>query len=361
MGAVTWPPIGTVGVRRLLDGALVVLVVATFAQVGDPDLLLDGLWVVLAIGTFAIGFRQTVLRILFVMAVKVAYQWTSAASAGRAVEFELLELTEWPLVISISLVVALMADRLAATARRYNALYRQASEQLLTAHEVERTRLARDLHDGVGQTLTAALLTLDTAASVLDSEESSASADTSGTTVRYAIGRARSLVALGLDEARGVASELRPTRIVDIGLGAAFETLAKSSGAGVTLRFRPDVLPPGLLSPDRQIHVYRIVQEAISNAARHGQASHIWLSASVDTTSVRLQISDDGAGFLRPSVPTGLGLSGMEERATILGGEIDIDSHLGRGTKVTIVIPLQAPTEAGYVPEVVARRAGTWA
>ena len=79
-----------------------------------------------------------------------------------------MDFSEWPLMVAISVVVAIMADLLSTSAKRYAVLYRQASDRLHTAHEDERARLARDLHDGVGQTLTAVILTLDAAEAALD-------------------------------------------------------------------------------------------------------------------------------------------------------------------------------------------------
>ena len=149
--------------RRLqlvLDGCAVALAAASFAQVSDPDLLFHCIWVVLAVEAFLFGLRFTMVRIVIVMALVVVYAVIAEQASGMV---DLGGLAEWPLMAVIAITVAVMADQLASTSRRYANLYRQANDRLLTAQEDERLRLARDLHDGVGQTLTALRFTLDAA------------------------------------------------------------------------------------------------------------------------------------------------------------------------------------------------------
>ena len=342
-----WFPEAGAGVRRLLDAALLLVVAATFFRWGSQDVLLDALWVILAIGAFVFTLRRTLLRIVLVMGIQLGFAAVAATGLGQPFEFEMLDLTEWPLIVIIAVVVALMADRVTGSARRYAALYRQASERLVTAHEDERARLARDLHDGVGQTLTAALLTLDAAGTTLNANAKGRSAHQVSTAdARVAVGRARALVGSALDDARDVAARLRPLRLHEIGLGAGLKALAATAGTPVELHFPARRLPPGLLSPERLIDVYRIVQEAVSNAARHSGAKHIWIKATVTEGELRIEVGDDGVGFDRPALPVGLGLPGMEERAAILGGRLDVRSITGVGTHVNLVVPLVAPAEA---------------
>jgi signal transduction histidine kinase len=323
--------------RRVVDLVCAVLAIALFLGIGDPEIVLQALWLTVAIGAFVYGLRAALARIAIAGAVMVAFLWTAMAVGVQPTE-EQLEFTEWPLMVTIAVIVAVLADRVSTSARHYASLYRQASERLVTAHEDERARLARDLHDGVGQTLTAVMLTLDAV-------ERELMTDVGAPFVapRASLHRARTLAATALAEARDVAVRLRPARVHEIGLGAALRNLAGSAGIAVELRFEPDLLPPGLLEPEVEIDVFRIVQEAVGNAARHSRARRIWIAARVVDGTVRLVVGDDGIGFATANRERGLGLDGMLERAAIHGGTVDVRSRVGVGTRVEIVIPLTPP------------------
>ncbi|HEY7522886.1 MAG TPA: sensor histidine kinase [Candidatus Limnocylindrales bacterium] len=338
--------VGPIGMRRLLDASAVALGFATFARLGDFEILLQALWVLVGIGAFLYGLRGAILRIVIVAAAAVVVA-TVAALSGHPVEDEvfgtetltgdiadLADVAEWPLMIGIAVIVAFLADRIATSAARYAALYRQASARLLTAHEEERGRLARDLHDGVGQTLTAIVLTLDAAEGQLWAN-GTAPAPLARSTIQHA----QELAAAALEETRDVAAQLHPTRIREIGLGAALRNLARGAGVAVEIRLDPAILPPGLLHPDREIDAYRIVQEAIGNAARHSRAATIWIDGQVNDTEIRLEVGDDGMGFDGSVRGRGLGLSGMTERAAILGARLEVRSRQGAGTVVELAIP----------------------
>ena len=158
-----------------------------------------------------------------------------------------------------------------------------------------------------------------------------------------AVLRARELASSALAETRQVAAKLRPTRVHEMGLGGAFANLARSAGVPVELRFDPEILPPGLLEPELEIDVYRIVQEALSNAARHSRARHVWITAHIVDDTIRLLVGDDGVGFDQPARGQGLGLDGMHERATIHGLELDVRSRRGSGTRVALIVPTGPP------------------
>ena len=327
---------GTVGMRRLADGLTLGLTVATFARLADPEILLQAAWVIAGIGAIIYRFAAAVVRILIVGGAALAYTLVASAVANP-IEQEVAEVgdfAEWPLMMGIAVIVAFLADRIATSARHYAALYREASERLLTAHEQERGRLARNLHDGVGQTLTAVILTLDAAESELW-----ASANPPSGHARSSIARAQVLASAALDEARGVAAELRPSRIREIGLGAALANLARDAGVAVEIRLDPAILPPGMLDSEPEIDAYRIVQEAIGNAARHSRATLIWIDGTVAHDEIRLEVGDNGRGLDRSALTRGLGLAGMEERAAILHAEFELRSRPGKGTTITLAIP----------------------
>jgi two-component system sensor histidine kinase UhpB len=323
--------------RRLVDLACGAFAVALFLRLADPEILLQGLWLTVAIGAFLYGLKAALWRILVATIVMIGYLWVAEAVGVPPTE-EQLEFTEWPLMVTIAVIVAVLADRVSTSARHYAAMYRQASERLLTAHEEERARLARELHDGVGQTLTAVILTLDAAGSDL---AGTVSADRD--TGRAGVHRARELASSALAETRTVAAKLRPTRVREIGLGAAIANLARAAGVPVELRFDPALLPPGELEPEMEIDVFRIVQEALGNAARHSQARSIWIGGHVVDNTVRLVVGDDGIGFDASARGPGLGLDGMYERAGLHGVNIEVTSRPGAGTRVEIVVPTAPP------------------
>jgi signal transduction histidine kinase len=155
--------------------------------------------------------------------------------------------------------------------------------------------------------------------------------------------RARTLASTALAETRQVAAQLRPTRVHEIGLGAALRNLAGAAGVPVDLRFDPGLLPPGRLAPELEIDVYRIVQEALGNAARHSHAQHFWIAGHLIDGTVRLVVGDDGEGFDVGGRERGLGLDGMRERASIHGGSVEVRSRQGRGTRVELVVPIVLP------------------
>jgi signal transduction histidine kinase len=339
--------------RRVIDAAVYLLAAATFARLGDTEILLHAMWVTIAVGAFFYGLRIALLRILIAAGVAVGYS-AVALGTGQPFEIEPHDLTEWPLMVAISVVVAIMADNIATSAKRYATLYRQASDRLHTAHEEERARLARDLHDGVGQTITAVILALDAAEAALPTAADGATASAAGP-----IWRAQVLAASALEEARDVAGRLRPARIHEIGLGAALRNLGEGAGMPVDVRLEPAILPAGALDAEREIDAYRIVQEAIGNAAHHSGAEHVWIDGHVIDGQIRIEVGDDGAGF-EPSTPSpGLGLDGMRDRAAILEAGLEIRSRVGEGTTVVLSMPYPAGSrEFAISPAAAAGSAG---
>ena len=347
--------VGTVGMRRLVDGVTLGLSVATFARVADYEILLQALLAIIGIGAVLYRFTAAIARIALIGSAALVYSIV-ASGIGDPLEPDALDFAdyaEWPLMVGIAIVIAYLADRIGTSARRYASLYREASERLLTAQEQERGRLARDLHDGVGQTLTAVILTLDAAEAELWS------GGVGPASVAYSsIVRAQALASSALDEARDVAARLRPARIHEIGLGAALVNLARDAGMVVDVRFDPAVLPPGLLGAETEIDAYRVVQEALSNAARHSGASSVWIDATVKGPEIVLEVGDDGRGLDPLERGEGLGLAGMEERAAILTARLDIRSSPGRGTVVRLIIPIQDERDVPQQPLLADVRSG---
>lgn len=315
-------------VELALDAAAIGFALLTLAQVGPAEFLIHAIFVLLVLHAFLFGLRGTLWRIGIVSVALVAY----AAAPALGAPFPELELSEWPLMFVIAVLVAWMADRRAATARLYESLFRRASDRLLTVQEDERRRLARELHDGVGQTMTALTLTLDAVADSGLPEEA-----------EDRLASARRLADDALAETRDLANRLRPARLEQVGLAAAIRELAGRAGLPVQVDIASETAEAGLLDPTASAEAYRIVQEALGNAARHSGASAVQVGLATSPGLLRVIVADNGRGF-DPAVgrQAGLGLIGMRERAVLLGGDLRIDSAPGSGTRVVLEVPLGA-------------------
>lgn len=210
-------------------------------------------------------------------------------------------------------------------------------ESLAREREGERRRLARELHDGPAQSLSAALFGVDLALASFARTPAAAHDE---------MVRARELLREALDELRSLMAGLRPRILEERGLTAALEALA-----GATPLWGPAVvvtvsgLQPGDRLPDElELGLYRIAQEAVSNARRHSAAARVTVTLMHSAGNARLEIQDNGHGMppqrLRPTVAQGQGLPGMRERAALLGGELSIESVPGAGTTVLVTVPL---------------------
>lgn len=313
-------------VELLLDLAGIGFTALAFAHTALPaEFLFHGVFVVLAVHAFLFGLRGTLVRIGIVSLPLVAYANAQALGMSEAP----LELSEWPLMFVIAVIVAWMADRRETTSRRYAALFRQASERLLTVQEDERRRIAGELHDGVGQVLTALTLTLDAAGTA-------GGLDAATRHVR----QARRLGDTALAETRDLAHRLRPARLEERGLVPALRDLASQSGFPVRVAADTASMNPGLLGPTAMVEVYRIVQEALANAARHSGAAQAVVSLAAVPGRLTIDIIDEGRGFARDALDApGIGLAGMEERAALLDGQLAVHSAPGVGTRITLTVP----------------------
>jgi len=222
-------------------------------------------------------------------------------------------------------------DRLAASFRRLlgriDTERKRSGRLVLRAQEEERRRLARDLHDEVNQALTAILLRLEAL--------SHAAPDAGDELLEL-----KKLVNQAMAELLHLARQLRPTALDDHGLVPAIESQLQrfSAQTGVSAELRTDG-DAHALDSDQEIVVYRVAQEALSNVAQHACARRVELDLSADKDGVELRITDDGRGFDTGVQHDSLGLSGMSERARLLGGRLDVDSRPGGGTALTLQVP----------------------
>jgi two-component system, NarL family, sensor histidine kinase UhpB len=212
--------------------------------------------------------------------------------------------------------------------RRLEAERRRAGSAALQAQEQERTRVARDLHDEVNQSLTGLLLHLEAAREAAPPELEAELAET------------KALANQAMRELLSLARQLRPTALDDLGLAAATAGQVEQLARGeIEAEFGADG-DFSDLPGDAQLVVYRVAQEALANAARHSGAGRVEARLRrLDDGGVELTVADDGRGFAFDESEGGLGIAGMRERALLIGGELTIESRPGRGTTVRLAVP----------------------
>jgi signal transduction histidine kinase len=211
---------------------------------------------------------------------------------------------------------------------------RAAQERLVLAREEERRRLRRDLHDGLGPALAGLTLQVDTVRNKLASGD----ADTALLGLRSGIQEA----VLGV---RRIVEGLRPPALDDLGLVEAVRQLGSHVGVPVSLAGDPLPRLPAAV----EVASYRIVQEALANAARHAFPTHICVSLELGPDGLAVGVADDGIGVVVPR-PDGVGLGSMRERAEEIGGSFALSAQPGLGTTVTAVLPVhQRPVHQGPV------------
>jgi len=207
---------------------------------------------------------------------------------------------------------------------------RESARRSLAAQEAERARIARELHDQIGQSLTAVVLQLERAARRTEAP------------VRGEVEEAREAVRESLEEVREIARRLRPEALDDLGLASALAALTLDVSRRTGLRVERRIaagLPE--LSPEEELVVYRVAQEGLTNVARHADARHAWVTLDSRNGGVALEVRDDGRGF-EPRAAAGAGLRGMRERALLVGADLDVESRNGEGAAVRLTLRREA-------------------
>ena len=226
--------------------------------------------------------------------------------------------------------VSALAQAFNQMLERLEAERSDSGRRALRAQEDERLRIARGLHDEVGQVLTGVLLQLDSLGRV-EERERSAAVDETKQAVRQA-----------LDEVRRIARELRPEMLDHLGLVSALTELSRrfadQSGLRIERSFADD-LPR--LSDESELAVYRVAQESLTNVGRHAQATSVAISLERGTGSVVLRVVDDGTGDVETFEANGHGgLRGMRERALLVGGTLAVGGADGGGVEVRLEVPV---------------------
>jgi two-component system sensor histidine kinase UhpB len=204
---------------------------------------------------------------------------------------------------------------------------RASNASALAAQEGERHRIAQELHDQIGQRMTAVLLGLKQVA------------DRAPADLVDEIRMAQDATRVSLDEVREVARRLRPGVLEDLGLHDALAALATDFGShGLRIR---RTFPPGLpdLESDVELVIYRVAQEALTNVARHAHADTVELSLTRQGSAVVLRVADNGRGMC--DAEEGAGIRGMCERALLVDGELQINPRPGGGTEVRLHVPVR--------------------
>ena len=253
-----------------------------------------------------------------------------------------------PLRLDRTRAVCLIASDLSEMKRAEQEL-RASSEQLrnLTAHllsirEEERARISREVHDELGQSLTAVKMDLAWLAGRLPQRNG------------RMLKRIRSTGQLAdsiIQSIRRISTELRPA-VLDLGLAAAVEWQVQEFQARSGIQCKVRLLTREVVASNASTAMFRIFQETLTNVARHAKATRAEVVLQKQRDRLVLLIRDNGRGFdqASPSLSKSLGLLGMRERAAILGGQVNISSAPGKGTTVTAWIPLPSPEKSGTIP-----------
>lgn len=215
----------------------------------------------------------------------------------------------------------------------YHGRIREMSSQVLTAHEAERMRIARELHDDTAQAITSILVRLRLLElSSIDPE------------VLKNVEELRGLTAEALDSVRRMAMDLRPAALDDLGLTPALEAFAHRFSANWDIPVTVNVAGVRRRLPrDVELVLYRVLQEALTNVAKHSGAHEVRVTLSRRRNEVTMTVCDDGQGFgEQAGANTGLGLFGMRERLALVGGQLQVDTEQGAGTTVIASVPLSA-------------------
>jgi two-component system, NarL family, sensor histidine kinase UhpB len=232
--------------------------------------------------------------------------------------------------------------KIVALARAFNELLdrleaerRESARGQLLAQEGERRRIARELHDEVGQTLTGVILQVEGLAPTIPES------------LRDQLGDLREIARHGIEEVRRIAAQLRPVILEDLGLQPALAALATAfrDQAGIPVERRLDLEQQ--LSEEQELVIYRIAQEAFANVAHHARATFVELRLERIGREVILSVRDDGQGLPTGVFPSSHGIRGMRERALLIGAALTISGPPDGGVEVRLTVPLDV---AGPVP-----------
>jgi two-component system sensor histidine kinase UhpB len=204
---------------------------------------------------------------------------------------------------------------------------RDSARSALRLQKAERRRIARELHDEVGQTLTGVMLQVEGLAPFIPAD------------LRAQLDELRETARHGTEEVRRIARRLRPEALEELGLQSALAALATAIGDQAGIVVRRHLEPAPALSAEHELVVYRVAQEALTNVARHAGAESVELVLAHDHRRTVLTVADNGRGLAPGSLPSAHGIRGMRERAMLIGAGLTISRRPGAGTQVQLVVP----------------------
>lgn len=259
-----------------------------------------------------------------------------------------------PIINRLTGALNSMLAEISSSHQRLEDLYQQLRQRdrertdllgkIITAQEEERKRIARELHDETSQALASLMVGLKFAEGLTEASQ-----------LKEKLAGLRALVAGTMDRVRHLAIELRPSLLDDLGLASAIQSYASeySSRTGINVDYFLDDLSKLRLAPEVEVAVYRIIQETLANVAKHAEATMASIVAVFRNSALVVVIEDDGKGFdvdkvMAEAHEKRLGLSGMRERASLIGGKFTIESQPGDGAAFFLEVPLKPVQELQY-------------
>jgi signal transduction histidine kinase len=331
-----WPRSARIGVALLLTGVIGVADYLGGFEISFAALYLAPVWAAIWLVSARFGAIVAVLSVAISLAGDVA--------AGARYSSPLVPAWNAAIAIVFYLIVVRLIDGLRRSQVRLESLVEQRTaaltheiaerarleEELVEISEREQRRIGRDLHDGLGQHLTAAAL----AGEVLENKLAAR-----GATEAVDARRVIDIVEEAIELTRGLARGLHPVDLEADGLMTSFADLAANTSKRLNVECRfacPD--PVFVHDVTRATHLYRIAQEAITNAVKHGRARRIVIGLTADGEWTTLTVDDDGAG-LPPAATPGFGLRNMSHRAQLIGGRFTAAREPAGGTRITCRFP----------------------
>jgi two-component system sensor histidine kinase UhpB len=228
--------------------------------------------------------------------------------------------------------VAMLAQTFNEMLDRLEAERRESARMALVVQEGERRRIARELHDEVGQTLTGVMLQVEGLAGVIPEE------------LREQLEELRETARAGTEDVRRIARRLRPEALEDLGLQSALAALTNRFVEQAHVQVDRHLEPMLTLTAEEELVIYRVAQEALTNVARHAHATRVDVRLERQGEQIVLTVRDDGRGLEPGTLPSAYGIRGMRERAMLIGAQLVIDQPSGGGTQVQLRIPVERPT-----------------